>query len=30
VIYYSRLEELTHSISSDHKMAQFIKTMGMA
>ena len=30
VIYYSRLEELTRSISSDQKMAQFIKTMGMA
>jgi hypothetical protein len=29
VIHYSRLDELTHNISTDQKMAQFIKTMGL-
>ena len=29
VIHFSRLDELTHNISTDQKMAQFIKTMGL-
>jgi hypothetical protein len=29
IIRFSRINELTRSISSDHKVAQFIKTMGL-
>ena len=29
VIHFSRLVELTHNISTDQKMAQFINTMGL-